>query len=304
MSAKPTRLPTPSSDEPIALTDWLEATMLVRQRRYSSRAWIRTELRNEVFPEDAEGAHDLDPSPLDIALDLIVAEVERRALFCGERYPFQVRGDGVEIVTGRDCLAYVFLLFVSISPTVRLPGNIRQVDVSFDLVVLHALREYLGPYSIGLRFGSPASGERPTRFDYAIGWLRGELRFPKGTGTTRGHTGDGGADLVAWLPFDDSLHACLVLLAQCTIQRDWYGKAADIKINQWLGWIDFGFAPVACLAIPFVITEDNPKWDETRRTMTLALERLRIAQLSASIPDDLSRRLRRWIASEIKALAA
>lgn len=307
MAAKeaPIGLAKPSSDDPVEWADWLEATMLVLGKRHASRSWIRLTLRNEVFPEDGIGIDDLDPGELDASIDGLLAEVSRRRAICPSSYPFEC-GTGMQLgVTFNPAVvatSYAFLLLISVSLAMRVEARHAEVDRSFDLLVLEALKSYLGRRSIAVRFGAPASGDRPGGFAKAIEWLATALRLPRGTGTTRNHTGDGGVDVVAWLPFLDSREAFLTVLAQCTVRMDWQYKAKDIALAQWTGWIDFGVAPATCLAVPFAVPTGYNRWDEVRRTAVVVLERLRITQLIDTLPHDLNREILRWVRTEIKAL--
>src|SRR5688572_20926160 len=88
---KPTlKLAIPSGDEPVELTDWCEAHLLLSGKRYLSRTELRTLLRNTIFIDAGEGPDDLSPSDLDVALETIIVEVERRSRFGGSQYPFSV----------------------------------------------------------------------------------------------------------------------------------------------------------------------------------------------------------------------
>lgn len=302
------RLPHPSSDDPVELADWLEATLFLSGRKYASRSWIRVELQNTVFPETGSGADDLDPGPLDEALDNLFIEVARRHAAVPHGYPFRhavAPASGIELVPGNTHLLYSFLLFLSVSPRVRTASHYCKVDRPFDEVVLAALCQYLGPRSRGVRFGTPASQPRPRQFSAAIGWLCAELDVPRGPGSARGHTGDGGVDVAVWLPFPfrDKLHTFIAVFAQCTIQANWYRKGRDIQSGQWRGWIDFGMMPAICLAVPFAAHVGDPIWDESRRDINLFLDRLRIVELARSLPTELRETLEDWTKGEILALA-
>lgn len=128
------------------------------------------------------------------------------------------------------------------------------------------------------------------------------MRLPQGRGNARPTAGDGGLDVVVWRPFRDGRSGYLVLLAQCTVQMDWFGKARDLARDLWRGWIDFGMDPHLVLAIPFVIPVNHPKWDELRRTVHTVLDRLRICELleTASLTD--AKTLGTWATNEIEAM--
>ena len=303
----PIKLVKPSNDDPVAWADWLEAAMIILGKRHASRAWIRIALKNDVFPESGLGTADLDSDEIEGSIDGLIAEVERRRGACTEAYPFAVGSGlthGVTFESKTPAVTYVFLLLISVSLSMREEKRHREVDRTFDLVVLEALKGYLGPGSTGLRFGVPASGGRPKGFGKAVEWLAAALHLPRGSGTTRGHAGDGGVDVVAWLPFQDTREGFLTVLGQCTVQMNWHYKAKDIALGQWIGWIDFGLHPATCLAVPFAIPASYERWDEVRRTAVVVLERTRLTSLVRVLPNNLNKEVLGWVRREIIALGA
>ncbi len=298
------RLPIPSGDEPTGLTDWCEAQLLLSGKTYLSRAKLRSLLRNTIFIDVGEGADDLSPSDLEVAIEMIIGEVERRSRCGGAQYPFAVEQarTGVSLTEGSDGVIYGFLLLICVSSEMRVQGRQKEVDETFDLLVLKSLCGYLGPSSRGIRFGSPASGERPRRFRDAIKWLSGELALPVGSGDARSHSGDGGADIVAWVPFADKREGFLVVLAQCTVGIEWHNKGKDIIVDRWRGWVDFGKDPMTCLAVPFAVAPGYAAWDEIRRTTHLVFDRIRLVRQLADLPSALHSSIRKWVRKEVKNL--
>jgi hypothetical protein len=314
-----TPLANPSSDDPTGLADWLEAQLLIHSRNRATRAWIRKQLKNTVFPEEGLGPHDLsvgdndeadeeatEIGSLEVAIDSLFTEVERRRKVCPTSYPFIIDADreGISVDARTNGLVYVFLLLISVSLSLRAQKRHREVDEIFDLIALEALKTYLGPNSRGLRFGSPRSGQRPTTFAAAVRWLSGVLALPSGPGKPRRHTGDGGVDLIAWLPFRDEREAFLVVLAQCTVQMSWQRKAEDIVLRKWHAWVDFGGDPATCLAVPFAVPANYDQWDEVRRSAVLVFDRLRLAHFAARAPNEISTPVSAWTARELKSLGA
>jgi hypothetical protein len=299
-----TALPVPGSDDPIALTDWLEATMLVEARTQVSRSWIRKALLATTFFDESKGPDDDVVSALDVVLEGIVREVRRRRRHCVGGYPYEpiALGQGVSLDITINGLVYAFMLLITVSGQFRDERRHPEVDEPFDLIVSEALTSYLGARSKAFRFGSPASGKRPKKFSAAIAWAATTLGLRPGSGTTRGHTGDGGVDIIGWLPFADGRECFLTFLVQCTIQLKWESKGADIVPEQWVAWIDFGKEPVTGLAIPFIIPPDFPKWDEVRRTVGFIFERLRIAALARSLPASLRKTVWAWTSNELQTL--
>lgn len=300
------RVTFPSSDDPNALADWLELTMLLLNRTHASQTWLRRQLRTTVFPDDRGGIDDLAPTDFDIALEEVLLEVQRRKRVGGEGYPFSVEdiSGGVRLYVTRRQVPYVFLLLVSTSPAMRKESRHREIDEMFDLVVAEAIKGYLGPCCQSLRFGSPASGDRPGRFSDAVPWLADQLSLPVGRGPFRGHSGDGGVDVVAWLPFDDGRLGFVVALVQCTVQLKWHKKGRDIIPDVWRGYIDFGKDPLSCLAVPFSIPMGDERWDDLRRATNVVLDRHRVARLVLPLRFGLQKQVLNWSRREAQRLGA
>jgi hypothetical protein len=196
------------------------------------------------------------------------------------------------------------MLAISVSRPYREEQRQRDTDALFDQLVLDALKRYLGSGCKGLRFGAPASGTRPKNFRDAIAWLAKELNLPLGRGHARPTGGDGGLDVIAWRPFRDGRSGFLVVLTQCTVQRDWVGKARDLAQDVWRGWIDLGKDPHLVLAVPFIVAVNYPKLDELRRTVHAVFDRLRLCELleGATLTD--SGATKTWLGNEVHRITA
>jgi len=284
-------LPTDLDDE-VTLADWLEATMLVEGRTHFSRSLIRRYVMSELAAGDA-----------DIAIDVLLNEIARRQRACPDGYPFAEHQNGVRYSPSEAGLPYVFLLIVSTSVRYRTQHRQQDTDELFDQLVLDALMQYLGPGVEGLRFGAPASGRRPRNFRDAIAWLAKEMNLSLGAGHARRVAGDGGLDVIVWRPFLDKRSGYLVVLTQCTVQREWYDKAKDLTDDVWRGWIDLGKGPHLALAIPFVISAAYEKWDMLRRTIHTVLDRLRLCELLSRTKLTDNVRIGKWTAAEVKEMA-
>ena len=283
--------PTDLGDE-TRLADWLEASMLVERTEYASRAKIRRYIKS-LFGEDE----------LDIAVETVLREINRRKRLCQQAYPFSEESSGVRYSVGKAGVPYLFMLCISASETYRAEKRQKETDELFDELVLDALKACLGPTSEGERFGSPASGSRPKNFRDSIRWIAHRMNLQQGKGNPRTHTGDGGLDVIAWRPFRDRRSGYMVLLAQCTVERDWFHKARDLQQDAWRGWIDLGKDPHLVFAIPFVIAAQYDKWDELRRLVHTALDRLRLCELLDSVPLRASQAIQKWVASEVDRMS-
>jgi hypothetical protein len=241
---------------------------------------------------------------LEVALDDLWAEIDRRRRATRERYPFWRLGGNVLIDGTAPGLAYVFLLCISVSRSLRTKRRYREVEEMFDHLVRVALEFYLGPSSQGVRFGFQGLGDRPRGFQAALTWLGQQLGLGPGPGRRRSKRKDGGADVVVWRPFADGRDAFVTVLAQCTIQVEWRDKVTDVRPGVWRGWLDFGRDPLTCIAIPFVLPIEYDWWDEIRRTVDILLDRSRLTELVERLPRDLGKLVWKWTDAELRRMGA
>jgi hypothetical protein len=291
----PETLLVPDSDDEVTLADWLELVMLTERRRTVSRARLRRALAGSLY-------FDEDTDTIETTIDVIFQEVGRRQRILETLYPFVETDHRISMEEGDHYLPYVFMLLLAGSKSLREEKRYAEVDELFDNIVLSALKNYLGPGSKGVRFGSPASEDRPTDFRGALQWLAEQLGLRLGVGHARPQSRDGGVDVVVWKPFRDCRSSFITILAQCTIQIDWPGKEKDVIEGIWRGYIDFGLNPVTAIAIPFVISTSFQKWDEIRRTVLLILDRLRLCELLENFQFEHRERIEEWVASELRQL--
>jgi hypothetical protein len=286
-------LPLPLSANPVALADWAEAVLLSEDLDLLSKAEIKRRTASAGSPEDSD-------------LALMLSEVRRRAGAAGAGYPFRADVNFIERLRGVDALIYEALLLLSLQHTeFRTKRKWNTANLIMDRLARDALREYIGPNALAVRFAWPTSDGRPTQFADAVLWLADVLGLEAGTGPKNPAKKDGGVDVVAWRRFRDPRSKFTVVLAQCTFQLDFKHKAADILLNQWMNWISFGWPPSVALAVPFVIGVNDSDWDDLHFTCSIVLDRTRIVEMlavSAAPPDDIPL-LRSWVQHERAALA-
>jgi hypothetical protein len=149
-----------------------------------------------------------------------------------------------------------------------------------------------------VRFGWPASGDRPPSFPGAVKWLAGLLGLSEGVGKPSADNKDGGVDVVAWKHFADQRTGFLVVLAQVTAEDGWRGKFGDVLLKKWHGWVDFGADPITALAVPFAISTEWERWDELRRATTLLLDRFRLCEFVQSADYIHTTAVEAWVETE------
>jgi hypothetical protein len=105
------------------------------------------------------------------------------------------------------------------------------------------------------------------------------MRVPVGNAYRPPYAKDGGVDVVAWRPFPDGRSGFPVLLIQCTLERNYAHKVADIDVRVWSGWLALDIDPATALAVPDVVAAGE-EWNALA-ARTIILDRIRIAALLA-----------------------
>ena len=277
----------PASRTGEALADWAEAIMLLEERDELSVG----EMTRRLGHERGESG--------DVEAGLLRNEVEVRARRAANSDPFEPTEFGVGRHATVDPLLYEFLLWLSFPQSpVRREREYRAIDRYFDRVILKAVKAHLGERCEGVRFGTPASDDRPTGFPEAITWLAGLTRLSEGSEPRNPAKNDAGVDVFVWLPFADSRSDFLVMIVQCTVREDWEVKANEIAgtAGRWRGWLDFGRDPATGVAVPFAVPRTHAGVGELRRAINVIFDRTRILELIDDVYPEDRPRLEVWAA--------
>jgi hypothetical protein len=173
--------------------------------------------------------------------------------------------------------------------------------MNFDRVAALALKGLLGKPTKTILFarayGDDASVDqyvRPTSFPEAIKRVRqllqthGQSDPPddpnfRDPGTPARTYQDGGVDVIALRRFFDGEPAHPVVLAQCTIQKNWRTKTGDIKVDLWNGWVLFPSPFQRALIIPWSASHEG-NWIDRNRMAGLVIDRMRVCELLTHVP--------------------
>jgi hypothetical protein len=211
-------------------------------------------------------------------VELGMNTMSRRAALLGDGYPFKVAA-GVAALPDASERAWTALLLMSGNSPLRKSLDIGQAAVHLELVTAEALQSLYGPGTSAMRFAWPSDDGRPPDFPEAIRWLANRMKVPIGNSYRPPYAKDGGVDVVAWRPFPDGRSGFPVLLAQCTLERDFRHKAGDIDVRVWAGWLALDVDPATALAVPDVVAPGEA-WNALA-ARTVVLDRVRLSSLLA-----------------------
>lgn len=243
------------------VADWIETRCLVSGRALGADALL------EAGEEHRYGSADID---------LGLRTMARRSVAVGEAYPFRVAGGAAARDLGTRSPWAAMLLMGSESP-VRRSLDVAVAAAHLERITAAAARFFLGPDTRSVRFGWPSEDGRPVEFPAAVRWLAGLMKVPVGASYRPPVNKDGGVDVVAWRPFPDGRSGFPVVLIQCTLERSYTHKAADVDRRVWSGWLRLDVDPTTALAVPEVVAAGED-WNALA-TRTVVLDRIRLASL-------------------------
>ncbi len=216
-------------------------------------------------------------SPADVSVGLNA--VSRRAALIGEAYPFKAASAGVAATATAANRAWTALLLMSSESPIRPQLEVPAAAAHLERLTAEALTSLYGSGTSALRFAWPSEDGRPPTFPEAVRWLADKMHVPVGLAYRSPYAKDGGVDVVAWRPFPDGRSGFPVVLAQCTLERDYRRKATDVEVRVWAGWLALDIDPTTALAVPDVVAAGED-WNALA-ARTIVLDRVRLASLLA-----------------------
>lgn len=277
----------PESQEPTALGDWLEVSLLTDETRRISDAAIV-----DVFSEG-----DLDDA--DALLTAVQQVVRFRGRIVGKEYPLRRDGQGFSRVgEWSNYLPYSFMLLASLNQSyveLRYKGGTANRPAElFENLACIALERYLD--CTVFRIGAPRRPPAPAAFPEALDYAVSQIFEPVGQRDLEDHaSGDDGVDLIGWRSFGDNRASQAIILAQCAIGTDWRDKRDGVSLEMWRRHIDWHHGPLKGFAVPFHHEQGRP-WRETSTRAGIIFDRLRIAKLVSqkSMPKATAQQMNNW----------
>jgi hypothetical protein len=287
----------PASQQPVALVDWLETSLLTQHTSRISDTAIVDILSEADLP---------DP---DAQLAEIIQTVRSRGHIVRDGYPIHRDGQGFSrSATWRQRLPYSFMLFASLNQSYAelsyAVGTANRPAELFEMLASKALEKYLGCSVI--RIGAPRRVPVPAPFPTALDYTIGKLGEVLGQRDLEDHnSGDDGVDLIGWRTFGDNRASQAIILAQCAIGTDWRDKRDGVSLPMWKRHIDWHSHPLKGFAVPFHHEPGRP-WRETATRAGIIFDRLRIARLVQAniLHQDVRREMTAWCVQRTAAIAA
>jgi hypothetical protein len=89
-------------------------------------------------------------------------------------------------------------------------------------------------------------------------------------------TGDGGIDIVAWIPFKDSESHKIIILGQCACTEEWDSKQFSTSYGKVKSVINVKPSNTNVTFIPFCFRDENGNWQRPQNVSSVLFDRQRL----------------------------
>lgn len=213
------------------------------------------------------------------------SEVNSRATHYGDYYPFSFDGVRVKKKDNIEDIHYIYICLL-LSSLLKYLDGYHQVTTIFEKLSYYALKNYLPQDAEVHVFG--VSSDRSSKY---IGSLESKFTLlASDLGLTRsvranifrpGDNGDGGIDIVAWIPFKDdpNLERKQIFLGQSASGKNWSNKQASVdRVKNFLADLPDNAQNV--LFVPFDFRDADRNFCQNDEiTASLIFDRHRIIRL-------------------------
>lgn len=279
------KVPNESSHKKHYFCDYVEILALINNQDIISKSDVFDRFREA---KDIDIDKDIDsqenskniPDTWDDKIDEWFDHIASRNEVFNNFYPFIVESNNIQL---KDPLTkhhelYIFLLLSASQKYIK--SNTLPKD--FEKMSLIVLQNYLPESAKSYIFGTSSDRYNGT-LEKKIKKLAEDLKYSLGSASfQKNNTGDGGLDLVAWLPFSKDINQnnMQIFLAQCATGKDWKKKQHETKkipekyINFKTKVNHVFFMPYDCRNVERDFSEESDISNET-----LFFDRVRILYL-------------------------
>jgi hypothetical protein len=213
--------------------------------------------------------------------------LESRMNRYGDSYPFDVNYDDKRLQLKSNLTEinklYIFFVMCSRNEKIIYQGNTLESD--FEHISTLALKKYLPTHAAVYHFGKSSyqedrySGKLTEKITLLAEDIKCDIAYDTSDFSVH-DTGDGGLDVVAWIPFpgdiDNFMHIP-VFLGQCAIGKDWKSKHHDVE--KMKSNIHFPLGTASMMYVSHDLRKDNGKFKKSASRAHLLFDRFRLIQL-------------------------
>jgi hypothetical protein len=224
--------------------------------------------------------------PSDETLDTMAEDLFRHLKYregaFGKTYPFAIDMSRRRIVLRRTTGVGRLYLFLLIASNLRYFATLTpQITRDFEVLSKLALQKLLPANGlVHLFHGAGQSGRFKGKLFTKLSVLASDLFESMTVGADdfdKNDVGDGGLDVVAWVPMNDDSPGVLLCFAQCACTDKWVKKQREPMAVQQV--MTLKAQPVYLTFIPFCFRTPTGGWFYAHSVGTVLLDRLRLINL-------------------------
>lgn len=196
-------------------------------------------------------------------------------------YPFCIEDGNIKLKSNLTIKEKLYLMLLLLSYH-NLTDCSPTLTTEFEKISSIALSKFLPTYAQIMELGKTSNGY--TRALDKINDVSEKIQIPlddrRYDQINYDNTQEEGTDIIAWLPFEDFNENKIVMLFQCTCQKNWFAKQGETERYDKL--FEFSFNPIHGLMIPDLLNEGALfERDIDVKKSTLLFDRHRILSLIA-----------------------
>jgi len=296
----------PKLSELHACCDYIELLCVVHCDGEISRADVLDRFRDSldvdmspIFDsEDSEldviDVEDGSPTERNDKFERLLADwfehLKSRQRVFGEFYPFIVTEDGDVLQrTPEVSIKHKFYLFLLLASGIRYVMSLKPaLTTCFETVSQRALAKCLPVIAEVHVFGTSAakggrySGNKWQKIQRLARDIRVSVKITEDK-IPPNDSGDGGLDIVAWVPLADEADGMICVFGQCACTEDWVVKQHSSSYETWNAMLSLPTRPYNIVFIPFFFRDSIGGWWRPQDIhRTVLMDRLRLVLLLES----------------------
>lgn len=208
-----------------------------------------------------------------------------------DTYPFEIASDTNTIIRKANItLKHKLYIFFLIASSLRYTPDLtirNKISSDFEAVCEAALKKCLPHHAEVYIFGTGTqlqgskelSGNLFTKISKLSDLLHETVRV-KEEHLSKYNVGDGGLDIVGWVPMGDSSPGLLCIFGQCACNlNEWLNKQHSASFSLWRHRLTFQVFPSNATFIPFCFRDSKGDWLKPQDIDSILFDRVRLIYL-------------------------
>ncbi len=210
-------------------------------------------------------------------------------------YPFLIKNNSITLKSHLSIQQKVYIFLLLNSNQKYLNKNKNLLTADFEELSLIALKNYLPTKALSYRFGKSMldydryKGKLINKIDLLAEDLKYKTQYDEEDFDNKDN-GDGGLDLVSWIPFeeDENQNNMQIVLCQCATGKEWFKKQYETE-KFTSNFINFKTSVNKVIFIPYDGRQENRRFSEQKEILNdvWLFDRIRILNLLKNSEEEI-----------------